>query len=153
MYQVDPRRAIGGAVIVVAVVVAVAAVLGGSRSEVVNTDDVFDADRIAQTPLIVARHESGGFSVFGIQFTAPDHWLSVGIAPRPACLSSDADGNEVLNGDVGCEEYASLAGPVRGGGINMQGIRWIEMQAKVSGDCFDAVTVGEPWPTSQAACR
>ena len=128
-----------------AMVAVVVAALGTTTVVEVETG-TFDPAKITDMPLVVAKSESGGFGMFGIQFDAPDRWVSVGLAPSPECLRSDEDGTEFLDGGEGCEPYADLEGVVSGGGTRADGTRWVEMRRDVDRDCFEASTIGDLWP-------
>ena len=132
------------------IVAVVVAMLGPTKIVGVEVE-TFDPGQISDTPLVVARHTSGGFDIFGIQFDAPDRWVSVGVAPSEDCLFVEQDGTEFLDGGGSCESYAGLAGPVRGGGTRADGTRWVEMWLDVDRVCFEASTVGHVWPAPGCA--
>lgn len=135
-----------------AVVAAVAA--GGLRTS--RTEEIaeaaFDPAQITDVPVVVAKHESGGFRLLGIQFDAPDRWLSVAVKPPPDCLRTQGSGEVLIGGD-GCDAVERVAGPVQGGGVTAQGERWVELWIEVDRECHRAAAVGDPWPAPPDACR
>ena len=153
----NTTRAPFAAMIVLAIaglaVVAAAAVWGlrASRTEEIAGAS-FDPAQITDVPVIVAKHQSGGFELLGIQFDAPDRWLSVAVKPPPDCLRTEA-GAVVLIGGDGCDAVELFAGPIQGGGVTEQGERWVELWIEVDQECHRDAAVGDPWPAPPAACR
>jgi hypothetical protein len=140
------------AIAVLAVVAAVVAGgLGASRTDVVG-EESFDPARITDVPLVVAKRESGGFELLGLQFDAPDRWLSVAVKPPADCLRAD-NGEEVVIGGGGCDALEPVAGPVQGGGVTAEGERWVELWVEVDDDCHRAAAVGDAWPDLPESCR
>lgn len=140
------------AIAVVAVVAAgVAGGLGASRTDEF-AEEAFDPARITDVPLVVAKRESGGFDLFGLQFDAPDRWLSVAVKPPADCLRAD-DGEEVVIGGAGCDAVESVAGPVQGGGETAEGERWVELWVEVDVDCYSTAAIGDAWPDLLGSCR
>jgi hypothetical protein len=135
-----------------AVVAAVAA--GGLRAS--RTQEIaeaaFDPAQMTDVPIIAAKHESGGFKLLGIEFDAPDRWLSIAVKPPPGCLRADG-GEEVVIGGDGCDAVEVVAGPVQGGGVTAQGERWVELRIEVDRECHRAAAVGDPWPAPAESCR
>jgi hypothetical protein len=154
---VRTRKTSNTAVVVLAiavfagVAVVVAGGLGATRTDEF-VEEAFDPARITDVPLVVAKRESGGFELLGLQFDAPDRWLSVAVKPPADCLRVD-DGEEVVIGGAGCEALESVAGPVQGGGITAEGERWVERWVEVDVDCHRAAAVGDAWPTLPESCR
>ena len=135
-----------------AVVAAVAA--GGLRTS--RTEEIaeaaFDPAQITDVPSIVAKQESGGFRLLGIQFDAPDRWLSVAVKPPPDCLRTEGGAEVVIGGD-GCAAVELFAGPVQGGGVTAQGEWWVELLIEVDRECHRHAAVGDPWPAPPESCR
>lgn len=146
---------VGFAIAVLAVFAVVAVVvvggLGMSRTDEV-AEAVFDPAQITDAPIVVSKRESGGFKLLGLEFDAPDRWLSVAVKPPPDCLRPEGGEETVVGGD-GCDAVESVAGPVRGGGITAQGERWVELWVEVDLDCHRAATVGDPWSALPESCR
>lgn len=142
-------------VLAVAVLAMVAAVVaGGFGSSQTNelAEESFDPARITDVPLVVAKRESGGFELLGLQFDAPDRWLSVAVKPPADCLRAD-NGEEVVIGGAGCDAVEPVAGPVQGGGVTAEGERWVELWVEVGVDCHRAAAVGDAWPDLPQSCR
>lgn len=139
------------AVAVFAAVSAVAGGLGASRTDE-PAGEAFDPARITDVPLVVAKRESGGFELLGLQVVAPDRWLRVAVIPPAECLRADA-GEEVLIGGSGCDAVQSVAGRVGGGGVTADGERWVELWVEVNVDCHRAAAVGDAWPDLPESCR
>lgn len=142
-------------VLAIAVFAAVTAVvaggLGTSRTDEV-AEEAFDPARITDFPLVVAKSESGGFELLGLQFDAPDRWFSVAVKPPDDCLRVE-DGEEVVIGGVGCRAVEAVAGRVQGGGVTAEGERWVELWVEVDVDCHRAAAVGDAWPDLPESCR
>jgi len=133
--------------------IAVVAVWGlrVSRTEEI-AEAALDPAQITDVPVIVAKQESGGLNLLGIQFDAPDRWLSVAVKPPPSCLRTEGGAEVVIGGD-GCDTVELFAGPIQGGGITSQGERWVELLIEVDQECHRAAAVGDPWPAPPDACR
>ncbi len=134
------------------VVAAVAA--GGLRAS--RTEEIagaaLDPARLTDVPVIVAKQESGGLNLLGIQFDAPDRWLSVAVKPPPNCLRTEGAAEVVIGGD-GCDTVELFAGPIQGGGVTAQGEWWVELLIEVDRECHRDAAVGDPWPAPPDACR
>ena len=149
-------------VAVLALVVLVAlglGALGGSTS--IETDEgsvaapgeggggvVFDEDG----GVVFGQHESGGISLFGLELQGRDRWLSVGFVAPAECIERDAGGAEVVVASGVCAGLPA-SGEVNGGGVTAQGVSWVTVRVDVSRECFEAVAVGEAWPSEAAGCR
>jgi hypothetical protein len=123
----------------------------GARTDEL-AEETFDPARITGVPLVVAKHQTGGFELLGLQFDAPDRWLGVAVKPPADCLRADA-GGEVVIGGAGCDAVEAVAGPVQGGGVTAEGERWVELWVEVGVDCHRAAVVGDAWPDLPASCH
>jgi hypothetical protein len=142
-------------VLAVAVFAAVAAVvvggLGATRTDEVAAE-TFDPARISDVPSVMGKRETGGFELLGLRFDAPDRSLGVVVKPPADCLRS-ADGEEVVIGGAGCDAVESVAGAVKGGGVTVEGERWVELWVEVDADCYRAAAIGDAWPDLPESCR
>jgi hypothetical protein len=155
--DMNTTRAPIAAMIVLAIaglaVVAAVAVWGlrASRTEEI-AEAALDPTHITDVPVIVAKRQSGGLNLLGIQFDAPDRWLSVAVKPPPNCLRTEG-GAEVVIGGNGCDTVELFAGPIQGGGVTAQGERWVELLIEVDRECHRHAAVGDPWPAPPGPCR
>jgi hypothetical protein len=155
--DMNTTRAPIAAMIVLAIaglaVVAAVAVWGlrASRTEEI-AEAALDPTHITDVPVIVAKQQSGGLNLLGIQFDAPDRWLSVAVKPPPNCLRTEG-GAEVVIGGNGCDTVELFAGPIQGGGVTAQGERWVELLIEVDRECHRHAAVGDPWPAPPGPCR
>lgn len=115
------------------------------------TEAAFDPAQITDVPVIVAKQQSGGLDLLGIQFDAPDRWLSVAVKPPPNCLRTEGGAEVVIGGD-GCDTVELFAGPIQGGGVTARGERWVELLIEVDQECHRHAAVGDPWPAPPDPC-
>jgi hypothetical protein len=144
--------AVAALIAVVAVVAVLIGVAGGSTSVEIEGPSTFDPESIADGPAISGKHQNDGFSVFGIQFTAGDRWLTVAVATAPECIEVDDAGRRVLVGDGACGDDGDVAGEVAGEGITATGLYWVQVKVDVDASCFEATSVGDSWPLAHPSC-
>ena len=140
----------------VLLIVAVAAGLGlaGTTSTTITHDDgpgVPDPPADGSAGLVFDLRTSGGFNLFGLQIVPQDREAHVGLIVPPECVRQDTSGGEELLTEGVCAGLP-LYGELSGGGTTGDGLRLVFVRVGLSRSCYEALAIGDPWPSSAEAC-
>ncbi len=145
-----------GALFVGALVLGAVAVasLGTTRTESSRSSSVTlgnpDDTRLGDV-VVTGKTQSGGTSIFGIQFGHVTYRVGVRFIAAPGCYESAAFGDRWPISIDECSVEVPIEGEISGGGTTSTGDSIIEVLVEVPGQCFDAAVVGDTWPPPQAA--
>ena len=149
------RDITAGIVIVFMALVAVVGLFfgafGGSTTVSFDTNAPVAAPTEGDGGLVYGRHETGGLILLGLEVRPRDRWLSVGFVAPARCIEQDDEGEQVVLASGDCGELPG-SGAVEGGGITAEQIEWVIVRVGVSRACFEAVAVGDRWPSDLAEC-
>ena len=151
-------RSTGGTGPIVALVlVGVALVFFGLRTERVETVETptFPYDPTTQGdlgPIVVGTSVSGGFSLFDLQLSAPDHAVSVRFLAPPECAPLLSGVDAWPPALVECGTPFNVSGTIDGLGTAPNGRSLIGVAIPVSAECAAAVELGSVWPPANPAC-
>ncbi len=148
---------VSNASIIVAVLVLVAAVVWALRPG--STETVFHPSVPLPDPLedpaaavVVGMHESGGFSVLGLQFGTVTRTVSVQFHAGPGCWDHASFGDAWPAPFEECSSAVTIEGTISGGGTASTGETIVSVDVAVSGECYDTVALGDRWPLTAAEC-
>lgn len=150
-------RVSNGSIIVVALALAAVVGLGlrpgstetGFLSEVPLPDPLEDP----AAAVVVGMHETGGFSLFGLEVGTGTHTVSVSFHAAPGCFDHASFGDPWPAPFAECSSAVTIEGTISGGGVASTGDTIVSVDVEVPGDCFDTVSRGDRWPFSAAECR
>ncbi len=152
----QPSRSSSGAVIAIVGIAALLALGGlfGTREETRQADspDVLGTVADDLEAKLVGKRQEGGFSLLGITFSQPDHYVEVAFAVTAGCGEQLGDGDRWPVTSPECAGPADLAGPLRRSGRSAAGEVIVSVTVDVSADCYDAIEPGMSWPLLDAAC-
>jgi len=147
--------AAGIIVVFMALVAMIALFLGAfGGSTTVTYDDAASVPAPTESGggLVYGRHETGGMNVLGVQIRARDRWLSVGFVAPEECLETGDEGAQIVLTSGACGELPG-SGVVEGGGITTDRVEWVIVRVNVSRACFEAISVGDRWPSGLVECQ
>jgi hypothetical protein len=140
--------------LVVGVLVVVALAPNSTTSEVLPPITLEDPESVEpNAAVVVAKHESGGSSIFGFTISRTTHFVHVQFFDEPQCHAVVSSGEAWPTSHEECSSTVPVRGEVSGIGITATGRSIIGVELGVSGTCYDAVTPGDSWPTSAPECR
>ncbi len=152
----QPSRSSSGAVIAIVGIAALLALGGlfGTREETRQADspDVLGTLSDDLDAKLVGKRQEGGFSLLGITFSQPDHYLEVAFAVTAGCGEQLGDEDRWPVANPECTGPADLTGPLRLSGHTAAGDVIVSVTAEVSADCYAAIEPGVSWPLLDAAC-
>lgn len=102
--------------------------------------------------LVVAKHESGGSSLFGISFGTISYRISVQFFTEPGCFPLVDFGEQWPSGFAECSTDIDVAGSITGLGRAQTGDTIVVVDLDVTTDCFRGVSEGDWWPPATDAC-
>ena len=102
--------------------------------------------------IVIGRHKSGGFSLFGLQFGSVTSTIDVQFYAPPGCRDLVATGDAWPVAHPECAVPIAISGVVSGGGIAPTGETIMTVSLEVDRACYDAVALGDAWPPA-AGCR
>jgi hypothetical protein len=140
------------AVLVLAAVVALALRPGSTETVVFPDVPLPDPVDDPAGAVVVGRHESGGFSLFGLQLGTVTRTVTVQFHAAPGCFDHASYGDPWPAPFAECSSAVAIEGTISGGGIAPTGETIVSVDVEVPGDCYDAVRRGDRWPFSAAEC-
>ncbi len=148
-------RETGGllAVGLVAILAAVALVMGafGGTSETGTLSAVPRPPADGTSGVVNGKHASSGSSFAGLTLRSPTYEIYVSVIASRDCVWIDGDG-EKLRSTGECADVPVI-GPIVGGGRTSEGNDIFQVRVEVVGRCYDAVALGDRWPTGLAECQ
>jgi hypothetical protein len=143
---------------IIAVALALVAVVGlGLRPG--STETEFFSEVPLPDPLddpaaavVVGMYETGGFSLFGLEFGTRTRTVTVQFHAAPGCFDHADFGDPWPAPFEECSSPVTIEGTISGGGIASTGDTIVGVDVEVSADCYDTVGRGDPWPFSAAEC-
>ena len=147
--SMTPIVVIAGAVVAILVLLAIVGLGAGTTVTVEEGQPVqFSEDEAAVTD----KRETGGFSIFGLQLSGKDRVISVSRIVPAACTEGLDYDDPWPTGDVDCAAAIPLMGKVTGLGTASEENAFLAIEATVSRECFDSVTIGDAWEASTGEC-
>jgi hypothetical protein len=151
-------RDAGLAIVIGVIVLAVVVVVGLGAVGMTSTTVQSGPSTVVRTPpedgssgVVFDLRERQGQRFLGIRFSADRHYASIALVVPPACIVEDADGKELLRDDGECADLP-VRGELTGSGTTQEQGRLAIVNVEISRSCFEAIAVGEQWPTSIEAC-
>ncbi len=148
-----------GGVVLVAVVVLVAGIVGvfslglhAGTSRVVNDQrpEVLPARR--GVAVVGALREAGGWSLLGVHMADSTRYVEVRFLTEPACSGLLQSGDPWPTSFPQCSSPVKVVGTVRALGVATSGDALVGVEFEVSRACFELLGRGMAWPTADAAC-
>jgi len=141
------------ALVAIAVVVALAAGLGGTTKEVREheTYDFVAAEHAVSEGVVFDKVQRGGFDLFGFAVRPPDNFVEVIFTVPESCEIGSA-AEWPIDG-IGCVGPADVVGPITGSGLSPGGNPIVMVEVTISVACFDGIDLGMVWPAPSAGCR
>ncbi len=102
--------------------------------------------------VVIGRHQSGGFSLLGLDFGKVTHTISVEFYAPAGCFDRVTAGDPWPAPFEECTGPVPIAGIVSGGGIAATGQSIVEVDLDVSEDCYRSISRGDYWPPATNAC-
>lgn len=102
-------------------------------------------DATAETALVVAITEEGGFRFLGITFSSPTHYAQVSFTAPGECSEALAEAETWPTGNSGCGPDGGLAGDIFGGGRTADGRAIVSVRFEIEESCFEVLQVGDVW--------
>lgn len=143
----------GLVVVAAVVVVGVGAFALSSQTEVTSEPGVV----VPAPPLdgsegvVFDLHESDGVEFLGITFRAWNYTVDVQMVVPDECIQRDGSNNEVLVDDGDCADLPAQ-GELVGSGFTESQRRLAFVRMDISQDCYEALTIGDRWPSSLPEC-
>ena len=100
--------------------------------------------------MVTGRHVSGGLSVAGITLRSPAYDVHVSLVASRDCVWVDTN-EEQLHATGECADVP-VVGPIVGKGRTPEGNDLFLVRVDVSERCYEAITVGDRWPTALPEC-
>ena len=146
--------AVIGVIVLTVVIVAGLGAIGTTRSTTTSGTPIAISEPPADgtTGSIFELRKTGGHRMFGITFHAPAYEVYVGMVVPDHCLSRDASGTESLLTDGECAGLPAQ-GELTGSGTTPSGRSLAVVRIDISPACYDALTVGDTWPSAAQPCR
>jgi len=145
-----------GGILVVVLVLAAVAVLalrpGSTQTEVLPAVPLPDPLDDPAGAVVVGLHESGGFSLFGLQFGTVTRTLSVQFHAAPGCFDHTSFGDPWPAPFAECSSAVTIEGTISGGGNAPTGETIVSVDVEVPSECYDTISRGDRWPLSAAVC-
>jgi hypothetical protein len=152
----DASLAIVVGIILAAVVVAVGVGLTGT-TKTTTSSGPSDGGRLAEPPadasfgVIYGLQATPGLNIAGLRLRSSKYSVQVAVIAPSTCLSTDDSGREELIAVGDCARLP-VHGEVSGGGTTPSGLTLSVVTLEVSQRCFEALTIGEPWPSEASDC-
>lgn len=154
----EPRsrgRSVDGGLAAVGVVVVVGLLLVALRptsSVSVDAPTPTVTPRDDGTALIASRNAPGGLAPFGIRLIDPTHTVAVVFVSSPDCAGLLTSDDLWPSPHSACSGGLGVEGAVGGTGILPTGDSIVRVVVTVDRECYEAVEIGQPWPTDLPEC-
>lgn len=135
----------------IVVVLAIAALFGGTRVEIETGTGVSLEIPTDGSAIVHNKFQGGGLKLLGVRIQQPDYTVDIALTVPEDCIDDDGAGDRTLRGDGACANLP-ISGPIDGGGITAEGDHTAILRLTLDEDCFEALTVGGSWPSSEPAC-
>lgn len=106
----------------------------------------------SSTALVVGKNQSGGTSLFGLDFGPVTYRISAQFFTSPGCFALVESGERWPTSFVECSTDVAVEGTVTGLGRAGTEETIVVVDVEVAQDCFDDVSAGDFWPPDVPAC-
>jgi len=141
-----------GVLVLIAGAVLFALRPGSSTIEVLPDVPLPDPQTDPAGAVVIGLHESGGFSLFGMDFGTVTHIVSVQFHAAPGCFDQANLEDPWPTPYEECASAVTIAGTISGNGIAPTGESIVAVDVEVSAACYDTVNRGDRWPPAAAEC-